>query len=70
MKTIISFLVLTAALLFSGCGKYVGHAYGTSSGKTYSAPDTCQAVAACKTAGEKECLYSHSVEYTCDSQTH
>jgi len=65
MKTIIAFFVLTAALLLAGCGKYVGHAYGTSSGKTYSAPDTCQAVAACKAAGETDCLYAHTDQFSC-----
>jgi len=62
MKKILIILVLSFSC--SGCGKYIAHAYGAS-GKDYSAPAICQAVASCNAAGEKECFYPQSSDFSC-----
>lgn len=63
-KVLIVVFAIAIAAFASGCGKYVGHAYGVS-GKDYQAPDVCKAVAACVGAGEKECMYAHSDQFSC-----
>lgn len=67
MKKAIAVLVFISALMLSGCGVSMSHAYGVS-GKMYSAPDICQAVAACKAAKETECLYPQSTQFSCEAQ--
>lgn len=59
------YLLLNVVLLLSvGCGKYVAHSYGAT-GKDYSAPSLCQAVANCNAAGEKQCFYPQSSDFSC-----
>jgi hypothetical protein len=59
------FLMLLLIPMMAGCaGHYVGKAYGVS-GKQYTAPDLCQAVAQCAAAGEAKCFYSHGTEFSC-----
>lgn len=66
MRTIFAIAIIAGALASTGCGKYVGKAYG-SSGKTYQAPELCQAVAKCAAAGENKCFYPQNDTYRCEA---
>jgi hypothetical protein len=59
MKKLVLLLLLITVAAVAGCGaRYNPKVFGVS-GKTYTAPDICQAVAQCVAAGETKCFYGH-----------